>query len=84
LYVERNQEEIEASRSEKCVKGDYLQIFGLIHLSLLRELNMHKRNYLQIFGSKKRFKYMKDKVYPPKTVKLHSKENGWCFGICDI
>jgi len=25
-------EEIEAVRSEKCVKSDYLQIFGLIHL----------------------------------------------------
>jgi hypothetical protein len=39
----------------------------LIRTRLIRELNMFRNDYLTVFGSESRLKYISDGLYPPKT-----------------
>jgi hypothetical protein len=37
----------------------------LVHHALIRELKNHKSDYLSIFGTEKRYKYILDGLHPP-------------------
>jgi histone-lysine N-methyltransferase SETD2 len=41
---------------------------GLDRLALIRELTMFRSDYLQIYGTEKRLKYILDGLYPPKVM----------------